>query len=122
MTILRLIFAASLALTPLLPVRADAPKVMGAEAQRVGMGWRIDVTLEHSDTGWDHYADGWRVEDEKGNTLATRELMHPHVEEQPFTRSLFNVMLPDGMKEVWIRARCDKDGWSETRTKVTLHR
>lgn len=101
-------------------VRADAPEVMKAEAQRNGMGWRIDVTLAHPDTGWDHYADGWRVEDKAGNTLAYRELMHPHVEEQPFTRSLFNVMLPDGMKEIWIRPRCNTDGWSETRYNLRL--
>ena len=27
------------------------------------------VTLTHPDTGWDDYADGWRVEDADGTVL-----------------------------------------------------
>ena len=42
----------------------------------------------HPDTGWDDYADGWRVLDMDGNELGMRVLHHPHVDEQPFTRSL----------------------------------
>lgn len=84
------------------------------------MGWRFNVTLKHPDTGWGHYADGWEITDAAGNQIGFRELMHPHVEEQPFTRSLQNVMLADGMKTVFIRARCSQDGWSEAAYEVTL--
>lgn len=101
---------------------AEPPRVIDAVAMRVGMGWRIDVTLEHPDTGWDHYADGWRIEDEAGNVIGLRELMHPHVNEQPFTRALLNVMFPDGMEAIWIRARCSADGWAENRYKVVIPR
>lgn len=31
--------------------------------------WRADVTLNHADTGWKHYADAWRLVDEKGNEM-----------------------------------------------------
>ncbi|MDQ2094084.1 hypothetical protein [Rhodalgimonas zhirmunskyi] len=119
-TILALVIPLVTVLVLPAPLHADPPEVIKAEAQRNGMGWRIDVTLAHPDSGWDHYADGWRIEDKAGNTLAYRELMHPHVEEQPFTRSLFNVMLPDGMKEIWIRAHCNTDGWSEARHALAL--
>lgn len=102
------------------PLRADPPVVEEVKAHRVGMGWRVDVTLRHPDTGWEHYADGWEVLDSKGKKLAFRKLMHPHVEEQPFTRSLINVMLPDGIREIQIRARCNKDGWVSEPVKVTL--
>ncbi|UYV37509.1 hypothetical protein N4R57_21715 [Rhodobacteraceae bacterium D3-12] len=102
------------------PLRADPPVIEEVKAHRVGMGWRIDVTLSHPDTGWDHYADGWEVLDSKGKKLAFRKLLHPHVDEQPFTRSLINVMLPDGIQEIQIRARCSVDGWASEPVKVKL--
>ncbi|PIE14187.1 MAG: hypothetical protein CSA70_02550 [Rhodobacterales bacterium] len=89
-----------------LMVVADTPEVLDVKTTRSGMGWRIDVTLSHPDTGWDHYANGWEVLDAEGNHIATRELIHPHVKEQPFTRSLSNVMVPDGVRVIYIRARC----------------
>ncbi len=82
----------TLALLPLLVVpltaQADPAVVEGAIARAVGAEWTVDVTLSHGDTGWDDYADGWRIEDASGAVLGTRELLHPHVTEQPFTRSL----------------------------------
>ncbi len=33
------------------------------------------------------YVDGWHVETAEGEILGTRILLHPHVGEQPFTRS-----------------------------------
>lgn len=99
---------------------ADQPTITKVEATRAGMGWRIDVTVTHPDTDWEHFADGWELLDEAGNQIAFRELMHPHVEEQPFTRSLRNVMIADGTKKIWVRARCSRDGWSTERTEVTL--
>lgn len=99
---------------------ADAPKILAAEASRVGMGWRIDVTISHNDTGWDHYADGWEVLDAAGNRLGYRKLMHPHIDEQPFTRALVNVMLPDGIHEIFVRAHCSKAGWAKETFPVKL--
>lgn len=99
---------------------ADDPQVVSVEAARAGMGWRIDVTLSHPDTGWDHYADGWEVLDAGGNRIGIRKLMHPHVTEQPFTRSLFDVSVPDGTREVFIRARCSVDGWAGQTVAVRL--
>ena len=108
-------------LAGLAPVaRADSPDIVAASAHRVGMGWRIDVTLRHPDTGWEHFADGWEVLDAKGRRLGYRELMHPHVDEQPFTRALVNLMLPDGNREVFIRARCSEAGWAGDTMRVEL--
>ncbi len=94
------------------PALADAPITEAATATRTANGWRLNVTLTHPDTGWDHYADAWRAETEDGSVLGTRELAHPHVDEQPFTRSLAPVELADGIATVLIRARCNIDGWS----------
>ena len=63
----------------------------------------IAVTLRHADTGWDHYANRWEVLGPTGEILATRTLQHPHVGEQPFTRSLTDVTLPANL--TWIRVR-----------------
>ena len=65
--------------------------------------YRFDVTLKHADTGWDHYANKWEVVAPDGTVLGTRVLVHPHVNEQPFTRSLGGVKIADGIKQVTIR-------------------
>ena len=65
--------------------------------------YSFDVTLRHADTGWDHYADRWEVLAPDGTVLGTRVLAHPHVEEQPFTRSLSGVRIDEGIDTVTIR-------------------
>lgn len=102
------------------PVLAEPPVVEVVDASQSGSGWRFDVTLTHPDTGWDHYADGWRVETETGEVLGTRVLAHPHETEQPFTRSLSGVVLPDGTTTVRIRTKCIVDGWSQDTVEVSL--
>ncbi|MFS4581011.1 hypothetical protein [Phaeobacter sp. C3_T13_0] len=107
---------APLLLAMLLPaaVLADDPQIIEATAQQTGDSWRISVTLAHSDTGWDHYADGWRVLDMDGNVLGLRELAHPHVDEQPFTRSLAGIAIPKELSKVQIQPRCNTEGWAES--------
>ena len=105
--------AAAIALLAAGPAWADAPVIEAAQASQSASGWRIDVTLSHPDTGWDHYADGWDVIAEDGTQLGLRALAHPHVAEQPFTRSLTGVALPQGTKRIGIRARCLTEGWAE---------
>ncbi len=56
----------------------------------------LSVTVRHSDTGWKHYANWWRVTTEDGKELGRRVLYHPHVDEQPFTRELDGLIIPDG--------------------------
>ena len=101
------------------PAFADPPTIDQVRAMQTGDTWRFDVTISHPDTGWDHYADGWRVLDMNGNELGLRVLYHPHVNEQPFTRSLSDVAIPAGITQVQIEARCSVDGWSSIKT-VTL--
>ena len=104
-----------LALLPLLvtPALAEPPVIENVTAQASGDTWRFSVTLSHPDTGWDHYADGWRVELPDGTVLGTRELLHPHVNEQPFTRSQSGIRIPAGVTQVRVRAKCSVDGWAE---------
>jgi hypothetical protein len=100
---------------------ADPPRVVAASATRDGDGtWTISVSLQHPDTGWDHYASGWQVLTPDGTVIGYRELTHPHVDEQPFTRSLSGVKIPDGLREVLIQPRCTMDGWVPMPTMLTL--
>ncbi|MDA2925157.1 hypothetical protein MYX65_11010 [Acidobacteria bacterium AH-259-L09] len=64
----------------------------------------FSVTVKHDDDGWEHYANKWEVLSPEGETIAVRELTHPHDDEQPFTRSLDNVAIPEGVVEVRVRA------------------
>lgn len=66
--------------------------------------YRFDVTVKHGDTGWDHYADKWEILTPDGEVIGTRILHHPHVDEQPFTRSLSDVKIPAGVSQVIVRA------------------
>ena len=91
---------------------ASDVEIVNVQAVQSGGSWRFDVTLRHDDTGWSNYADGWEVLAPDGTSLGMRVLVHPHVNEQPFTRSLSGVVIPEGATEVIIRARDNVDGWS----------
>ncbi len=102
------------------PVWADPATVLEVTTTAQSDGWRFDVRLEHPDTGWDHYADGWRIEDARGTVLGERPLAHPHVNEMPFTRSTSGVVIPEEITEVFVRTRCNVDGWHDAVCAVTL--
>ena len=80
------------------------------------------VTVLHADEGWEHYANRWEVLTSDGEVLATRELAHPHENEQPFTRSLRGVRIPDGLDQVVIRVNDSVHGYGGKTMTVTLHR
>ena len=78
------------------------------------------VTIIHKDEGWKHYADKYEVVSPDGKVLGTRILLHPHVDEQPFTRALAGVKIPEGIKEVIIRAHDSVHGYGGQTMKVTI--
>jgi len=82
-----------------------------------GNTWSFYVTLKHADTGWEHYADAWRIVDDEGNEIAKRVLYHPHVNEQPFTRSLSGVKLVEDAI-IYVEAHDKLHGWSKDRVKI----
>ena len=90
----------------------DYAQVVGVRADRTGSTWRFSVTVRHADSGWDHYADEWQVVDpETGVVYGTRVLAHPHVQEQPFTRSQSGIEIPAHVEQVLVRARCNVHGY-----------
>ncbi len=115
-----LILSLCLVATVAAPAMADPVQVVAATADPDVASWTITATLRHPDTGWDHYADAWEVLAPDGTSLGVRELAHPHVEEQPFTRSLSGVVIPNGLDHVLIRARCQVDGWGDATFRLDL--
>lgn len=102
---------------PVAALAGEADVVDVAVIAEGGGSYRFDVTLRHDDEGWDHYADRWDVVAPDGTVLGSRTLYHPHVNEQPFTRSLGGVTIPEGVSEVTIRAH-DKVHGEGGRTKT----
>jgi hypothetical protein len=103
---------------PLLAGEADVIKVTVVKTAQDVYGFT--VTVLHDDTGWDHYADKWEVLDFNQNVVATRILYHPHVDEQPFTRSLSAVKIPAASRGVNLRAHCSVHGYGGQEFPVDL--
>ena len=103
------------------PARAGEVDVVDVVVRQSAAGvYRFDVTLRHADSGWDHYADAWEIRDGDGAVLATRVLVHPHVDEQPFTRSLGGVRLPDSLKAVTVAGHDSEHGYGGMEMTVDL--
>ena len=104
---------------------ADVLHVRAVEA--ADGSWTFHVTVEHPDTGWGDYADGWDVLTPDGVLLKpdpdspfTRLLVHPHVDEQPFTRSQSGIVIPAGVTQVRVRAHDLVDGFGGREVLVDL--
>ena len=90
---------------PVPGLQAGEADVVKAAVENTGeRTYRFDVTVAHADTGWDHYADKWEVLALDNTILGTRILHHPHVDEQPFTRSLSGVNIPPLKKNLCTRS------------------
>ena len=81
---------------------------------------RFMVTVAHADEGWEHYANKWEILLPNGQILGTRELLHPHTDEQPFTRTLTRVQIPAGVSEVIIRAHDSVHGFGGEELRIEL--
>ncbi len=124
MVIFMVMVAAAVVAFSAAPSAAGEADVVGVEMHPDGTGtYSFDVTVRHADAGWDHYADAWEVVTPDGKTvLATRTLLHPHENEQPFTRSLSGVRIPDGVTEVIVRAHDKVHGYGGAEMRVTVAR
>jgi hypothetical protein len=105
---------------PLFAMAGEAD-VVGVEVSKQGEErFRFDVTVRHDDEGWDHYADRWEVRGPDGAVLGVRELAHPHVNEQPFTRSLSGVEIPADVGKVTVHARDTINGYGGAEMTVAV--
>lgn len=89
-----------------LPVTSLAGEadVLSAEVEHLdGDFYRFKVTVQHTDEDWNHFAKAWEVLSPDGTKLGARILQHPHINEQPFTRSM-TITIPKQINKVTIRA------------------
>jgi hypothetical protein len=105
---------------------ADAD-VTFVRATQTGDSWMFTVTVAHPDTGWEDYADGWDVVLPDGTVVKpdmgapfTRLLLHPHENEQPFTRSQSGIVIPDDVTQVTVRAHDLVDGYGGQEITIDL--
>ena len=103
-----------------LQTTANEVSIINASFKKDKGLWYVSVTLKHQDSGWDHYADSWRLVDVDGKIIGTRVLFHPHEQEQPFTRSLSNVRINPTVKQLYVEAHDKVHGWSSQRLLVDL--
>lgn len=113
------LFAWAVAISSAFAGKAD---VLAAQAVRSGAGWTVSATIRHADEGWNHYANSFQVLHMDGEVLGTRVLYHPHVTEQPFTRSLSGLKIPAGIKKVRVRAGDLVHGYGGREVVITLQR
>lgn len=106
---------------------ANADVLHVRAVEQTSGGWTFHVTVQHPDTGWEDYADGWDVVAPDGSVLKpdpsspfTRLLLHPHEDEQPFTRSQSGIVIPEGVTQVRVRAHDLVDGWGGREVLVDL--
>ena len=99
---------------------AGEADVIKVAVDNSGSNYSFSVTVKHHDEGWKHYADGWDIVAPGGQVIATRVLYHPHVSEQPFTRSLSGVVIDDDIDSVTVRAHDLVHGYGGQEISVKL--
>jgi hypothetical protein len=97
------------------------PDVLAVKA-RAADGDRFDffVTVSSPYDSPERYADAFRVLGKDGTVYGERKLLHDHADEQPFTRELFNVEIPAGIKTIIVQARDQVYGFGGKTVEVAL--
>ncbi|MEM9612948.1 MAG: hypothetical protein AAGA59_08435 [Actinomycetota bacterium] len=99
------------------------PDVLDATARFDGDGtWTVSATLSSPYDTPQRYADAWRVIGSDGTVYGVRELLHDHAGEQPFTRSLNGVEIPDDEVQITIEGRDQVSGWGGETVTIPLER
>ncbi len=111
---------ASVVIVGSVAARAGEASVVDVTVEPGSGGYSFEVTVRHDDEGWDHYANRWEVVTPDGDVIDERVLHHPHENEQPFTRSLRGVAIPDDVARVRIRAHDSVHGYGGEEVSVQL--
>ncbi len=98
---------------PTAPSQAEQafPDVIEAGVTPDGDRFTVTATVSSPYDTEERYADAFRVLGPQEQVLGVRELTHPHLDEQPFTRSLRGVVIPEEVTSVTVQARDLENGW-----------
>lgn len=103
------------------PASQRYPDVMAVKAQsRTADSFDFDVTVSSPYDTPQRYADAFRVVGKDGTVYGERRLLHDHAGEQPFTRDLYGVRIPRGVRAVTVQARDQKYGYGGKTAEVAL--
>lgn len=111
-------------LTPALaesPTDQKFPDVVAVDVRAGGAGtFDFDVTVSSPYDSPQRYADAFRVMGKDGSVFGERILLHDHANEQPFTRDLYGVQIPNDVKVVTVQARDKQFGYGGKIVEVLL--
>jgi len=97
------------------------PNVVAVKVQSSGVDtFNFDVTVSSPYDTPQRYADAFRVMAKDGQIYGERKLLHDHADEQPFTRDLYFVKIPRGVRMVVVQARDQKYGYGGKSVEVAL--
>ena len=97
------------------------PDVVAVRVQPGGENrFDFDVKVSSPYDTPQRYADGFRVVGKDNTVYGERKLLHDHADEQPFTRGLYDVTIPAGIKTVVVQARDRKYGYGGRAIEVNL--
>jgi hypothetical protein len=106
---------------PANPSSQRFPDVIAVKVQsHSGDVFNFDVTVSSPYDTPQRYADAIRVLSKEGVVLGQRILLHDHAEEQPFTRDLYGVKIPRGIRTVVFEARDLKHGYGGKTVELSL--
>ncbi|MCD9622394.1 hypothetical protein [Rhabdothermincola salaria] len=106
--------------TMLSPAEQVHPDVIEAEVTAAGDRFSVAATISSPYDSEERYADAFRVLSPDDEELGVRELTHHHADEQPFTRSLSGLEIPDGVASVTVQARDLVNGWGGETVTVAV--
>lgn len=97
------------------------PDVVAVNVRPAGPGrFDFDVTVSSPYDTPGRYADGFRVSGRDGTVYGERKLWHDHADEQPFTRDLYGVPVPPGVRVLVVQARDSRFGYGGRVIEVVL--
>lgn len=108
--------------TPAASAAQDFPDVLEVELTASGDTWSVAATISSPYDSPERYADAFRVLGPDDTELGVRELLHDHGAEQPFTRSLDGLAIPDDVTEVTVEGRDLANGWGGDTVTVPVPR
>ncbi len=97
------------------------PDVLRVSVKAQGEGsFDFDVTIASPYDTPQRYADAFRVTGEGAVVYGERVLLHDHADEQPFTRDLYGVSIPAGVRAVMVQARDSRYGYGGKSVRADL--
>lgn len=96
------------------------PDVTSVFTERSEGMFHFTVTISSEYDSEERFADAFRVRSTDGDEYAVRELGRHHADEQPFTRELGEVEIPEEVTVVVIEGRDSDNGWGGETIEVDL--